>query len=92
MHTAIDTYILLNAHCSIWNCLIPPWASHGNIKDYVLENIKMMSATNKQSDHLENYLATTDKDFFNFCPLLIMTITYHAPKTWHIYKYALPEF
>ena len=25
-------------------------------------------AINKQSDHLENYLATNDRLFFNFCP------------------------
>ena len=49
------------------------------------------NATNKQSHHVENCLATNHSAFFNFSSLLIVTITYHESKICCIHEHNLEK-
>ena len=48
-------------YCSTWNCMIPTAVSLGNIKDYMVENLKIMPPTNNKT-----ILKTTELQIISF--------------------------
>ena len=98
-NTHLDELICVSYY-STWKCLILTGVSLGNVKDCFLisylalprPNLNLNGLLNKKDYMLKMMLpypnlAANARVVSKRCSLLIITLNYHAQKTWYVYEY-----